>query len=186
MTPSRLAAVLRDIAARIDNSKNPSRGLVTQELRKVLASVRLAGDCLPGGEIIPVAPSSGEYDPHFMDGHIKYEINNIDHFGEKGAYGLSGSISIDDGPVIHVDLKDSHSPAILRSSDPSFDVEEANDELMNRTGFGFADALAQSIEHAIFEYIKDNGIIYNQIDSPYMDLDISNNVATDTTDTDEE
>ena len=39
MTPSRLAAALRSIATKIDNSDFPSRSLVSQELSNILAAV---------------------------------------------------------------------------------------------------------------------------------------------------
>lgn len=41
MKPSQLSNNLRRIAARIDNSKNPSRILVARELRRVLAAMDL-------------------------------------------------------------------------------------------------------------------------------------------------
>lgn len=40
MTPSRLAVILRQIAAKIDNSKKPSRDLVVQELKQILAAIK--------------------------------------------------------------------------------------------------------------------------------------------------
>ena len=39
MNPNQLSSVLRQIAARIDNSRNPSRILVAHELRRVLSRV---------------------------------------------------------------------------------------------------------------------------------------------------
>lgn len=54
MTPSRLAATLRNIATKIDNSSKPSKTLVARELRKVLAAV-------DGGQItIVIARSARE------------------------------------------------------------------------------------------------------------------------------
>lgn len=42
MKPSELSAHLRRIAAKIDNSTKPDKSLVTKELRRVLASLRVA------------------------------------------------------------------------------------------------------------------------------------------------
>lgn len=43
MKPSRLAAALRLIASRIDNSKKPSKVLVARELRRVISAIQAAG-----------------------------------------------------------------------------------------------------------------------------------------------
>ena len=42
MGPKRLAAILRDIASRIDRSENPSVSLVTEDLRRLMAALRVS------------------------------------------------------------------------------------------------------------------------------------------------
>jgi hypothetical protein len=44
MDPIRLARILYQIAAKLDNSKNPSQKLVLNDLKRVLASLRMAND----------------------------------------------------------------------------------------------------------------------------------------------
>jgi hypothetical protein len=46
MTPSHLAATLRQIAAKIDNSKSPRRDLVAHELHHILAAMDEAPDLI--------------------------------------------------------------------------------------------------------------------------------------------
>ena len=46
MTPSRLAATLRQIAAKIDNSKSPRRDLVAHELHRILVAMNEAPDLI--------------------------------------------------------------------------------------------------------------------------------------------
>jgi len=44
MEPTRVAAVLRQMADQIDRSKNPDKNLVAKDLRRILAALRVAAD----------------------------------------------------------------------------------------------------------------------------------------------
>lgn len=186
MKPSQLSMILRRIASGIDSSKRPSRSLVARDLKRVLAAVgrtvRIAGNHLPNGEVIPVAPSSGKYVDPATGYDVEYKLENVGHLGEKGYEDLRGSISIDGGPWITMDAEAYKSGSrykALSSSDPNMDVQAYNDQVMNDTGVDLGGVLAGAAVDAIYQRIKAGGIVYNENEGPHMDLSIDDNEASD-------
>ena len=80
MGPDRLATILRQIANKIDSSKNPSQKLVVDDLKRVIASLRVSNfSSHPATKDIEEAlygHSGGETDPNLQGSSIWWLVFN--------------------------------------------------------------------------------------------------------------
>jgi hypothetical protein len=78
MGPKRLAAILRDMANKIDNSAQPSRSLIARDLTRLMASLRMAASYgnTPEIEQALYGHSGGETDPDKQGSSIWWLVFN--------------------------------------------------------------------------------------------------------------
>ena len=120
MTPSRLAAALRSIAAKIDNSKKPRRDLVAHELHHILMAVETSGIEVSDSFEGPWIPSnegkiSAEAESRFGSGHYLNNDGVLLYF--KKNYILYSVASI---PFIHAE--DAQAKFLVHKLDDDGDI----------------------------------------------------------------
>ncbi len=137
MRPSQLSAALRQIASRIDASRNPSRELVAKDLRRVVAVMGLGImlDEESGGYLFDMEEVYTDRD------RVQYEVSGTDSSGKPFKGLFTAHLTVDGGDVSVTgwdwDCKEGDLPAEADAVQPILDsigeeVEQFNPAATSR------------------------------------------------------